>query len=171
MTPRRAARGLQPHGHPYQAWRRACRQPASTDLRVTGLVIFLKKKKKKKCNFFEKKNKNNKLNLKKKTYGYPQGPRPARRPPRGAPVPGAPPPRCRVTRGNIGANFLTSRAWLQPPARGDPSLLGLSRAVLAGWLPARPTPSLVWMATGLQSAGPGASACCRPARRARAAGI
>merc|ERR1711860_312835 len=27
------------------------------------------------------------------------------------------------------------------------------------------------MATGLESAGPGASACCRPARRARPAGI
>ena len=37
LTPRRAARGLQTHGHPmYQAWRRAGRQPASTDLRVTG---------------------------------------------------------------------------------------------------------------------------------------
>ena len=36
LTPRRAARGLQTHGHPYQDWRRACRQPASTDLRVTG---------------------------------------------------------------------------------------------------------------------------------------
>ena len=38
------------------------------------------------------------------------------------------------------------------------------RSVLAGWLPARPTPSLVWMATGLQSAGLGSSACCRFAR-------
>ena len=41
-----------------------------------------------------------------------------------------------------GPIFWTSRAWLQPPVRGDPSLL-------------------VWMATGLQSAGPNASACCR----------
>ena len=52
------------------------------------------------------------------------------------------------------------------PARDDPSLLGLSRAGLAGYRPARRP-----MATGLESAGPGASACCRPARRARAAGI
>ena len=36
-----------------------------------------------------------------------------------------------------GPIFWTSRAWLQPPARGDPSLLGLSRAVLTGCRPAR----------------------------------
>merc|ERR1711860_89072 len=36
-----------------------------------------------------------------------------------------------------GPIFFSSRAWLQPPARGDPSLLGLSRAVLAGCRPAR----------------------------------
>ena len=37
----------------------------------------------------------------------------------------------------MGPFFLTSRAWLQPPARDDPSLLGLSRAGLAGCRPAR----------------------------------
>ena len=37
----------------------------------------------------------------------------------------------------IWAHFFSSRAWLQPPARDDPSLLGLSRAGLAGCRPAR----------------------------------
>ena len=37
--------------------------------------------------------------------------------------------------------FWTSRAWLQPPPRRDPSLLGLSRSVLAG---CRPSRRLAW---------------------------